>query len=70
VSPGSYPWLAFRAGPRLVWPERARLGLELGLAAVVPVTRQRFRVEGPESSVFQPAPLGGLLLVGLRAGRP
>jgi len=67
VRPGNYPWFALAAGPRLVLP-RGPLGFELGVQAIVPLTRQRFVVQAPETVGFQTSSLGGVLTLGIRAG--
>jgi hypothetical protein len=68
VDAGSYPWLALSTGPRLIWPAQARFGLEVGAAAIMPLTRQRFRVSSPEPPEFQAGSVGGLLFLGVHAG--
>jgi hypothetical protein len=68
VSPGDYPYLALAAGARLVLPPRGPVAFQLGASALLPLYRQRFRVEGGNARDFQASPLGGLLTLGLRLG--
>jgi hypothetical protein len=67
VDPGNYPWFALTAGPRLTWPD-APLGLELGVSGVVPLLRQQFYVQAPDTAGFQTSAVGGILTLGVRAG--
>jgi hypothetical protein len=68
VDPGSYPWLALATGPRVLLPARSRFRLEAGVAGIVPLFRQRFRVASQDGAEFQAAPVGGVLFLGVQVG--
>lgn len=70
VDPGPYPWVALQAGPRGVWPADAPVALELGALALVPFTRQQFRVEGAVATPFQTNAVSFIASAGVRLRSP
>lgn len=58
-------WFGAVALGRLRFPAEAALGLEVDAGAVIPLTRDRFVIEGPKTKVFQPPSIALVLGLGL-----
>lgn len=70
LPPTNHFWLAVRAGTRLNQRLVGPLGLELGVQALVPVTRHRFTVRGSDERVHQAKHLGFWASAGITASIP
>lgn len=68
VDPGPYPWVALDAGLRLTVHSSSLVRFQAGVTALVPLIRQKFRVDSPGADEFQASAVGGLVFAGVELG--
>ena len=68
VDPGPFPWVALDAGLRFTVRSGSLVRFHAGATALVPLIRQKFRVDSPGADAFQASAVGGLFFAGVELG--